>query len=126
MQRVGSLETRKADVHVIAATSRDSRAESVAGRFRSDLYYRLGIIEMYLVPLRDRSEDIPYLTARFVREWAAWMSRPITGITPAAEGFLQRALWQQIERVLQQVGGNEDALAHLTAPQDLGGVGRIP
>ena len=70
VQRVGSLETRKADVNVIAATNRDLRAEAAAGRFRSDLFYRLSILEIHLVPLRERREDIPYLTAMFVHEFA--------------------------------------------------------
>jgi two-component system response regulator HydG len=93
VQRVGSLESRKVDVHVIAATNRDLRAESAAGRFRSDLFYRLSIIEIHLMPLRERREDIPYLTARFVRECAERLKRPITGVTPAAERVLQQAPW---------------------------------
>ena len=91
VQRVGSLETRKVDVHVIAATNRDLRAESAAGRFRTDLFYRLSIIEIHLPPLRERRDDIPYLTATFVRECADRLKRPITGVTPAAERLLQHA-----------------------------------
>jgi len=102
-QRVGSLETRNADVHVIAATNRDLRAEAAAGRFRTDLYNRLRIVDIHLVPLRERPEDIPYLTARFVRECARWLDRPITGLTPAAERLLQRALWPGNVRELRSV-----------------------
>jgi DNA-binding NtrC family response regulator len=103
VQRVGSLETRRADVHVIAATNRDLRAEAAAGRFRTDLFYRLGVIEIHLVPLRERREDIPYLTARLVRESADRLRRPIRGITAAAERLLQQAEWPGNIRELKNV-----------------------
>ena len=103
VQRVGSLETRKADVNVIAATNRDLRAEAAAGRFRPDLFYRLSILEIHLVPLRERSEDIPYLTAMFVHEFAKRLERPITGVTPAAERLLQHAAWPGNIRELRNV-----------------------
>ena len=103
VQRVGSLENRKVDVHVITATNRDLRAESAAGRFRTDLFYRLSIIEVHLVPLRERAEDIPYLTARFVHECAERLGRPITGVAPAAERLLQRTTWPGNIRELRNV-----------------------
>jgi transcriptional regulator with GAF, ATPase, and Fis domain len=103
VQRVGSLESRKVDVHVIAATNRDLRAESAAGRFRADLFYRLSIIEIHLAPLRERREDVPYLTARFVRECAERLKRPITGVTLAAERVLQQASWPGNIRELRNV-----------------------
>jgi transcriptional regulator with GAF, ATPase, and Fis domain len=103
VQRVGSLETRKADVNVIAATNRDLRAEAAAGQFRTDLFYRLSMLEVHLVPLRQRSEDIPYLTAMFVGEFAKRLKRPITGVTPAAEQLLQHALWPGNIRELRNV-----------------------
>jgi DNA-binding NtrC family response regulator len=103
VQRVGSLDARKADVCVIAATNRDLRVESAAGRFRSDLFYRLSIIEIHLPPLRERREDIPYLTAGFVREIAARLERQVTGVTPAAERLLQQAAWPGNIRELRNV-----------------------
>jgi DNA-binding NtrC family response regulator len=103
VQRVGSLENRKVDVHVIAATNRDLRAESAAGKFRLDLFYRLSIIEIHLVPLRERAEDIPYLTARFVRDCAERLHRPITGVAPSAERLLQQSAWPGNIRELRNV-----------------------
>ncbi len=103
VRRAGSLETRRADVHVIAATNRDLRTEVTAGRFRADLFYRLNIIEIQLVPLRDRREDIPYLTAMFVRQCSQRLNRSITGVSPAAERLLQHATWPGNIRELKNV-----------------------
>jgi DNA-binding NtrC family response regulator len=88
---------------VIAATNRDIRAELAQGRFRPDLFYRLGIIEFRLAPLRERREDIPYLTAHFIREVAERLKRAITGVTPAAERWLQQAAWPGNIRELRNV-----------------------
>lgn len=93
VQPVGSLETRRVDVHVIAATNRDLRAEAAAGPFRTDLFYRLSVIEIHVPALRERREDIPYLSAHFTKESARRLKRPITGISPAAERLLQHAAW---------------------------------
>ncbi len=103
VQRVGSLETRRVDVHVIAATNRDLRAELTQGRFRPDLFYRLGIIEFHLAPLRERREDISYLTANFIRQMSERLKRPITGVTPAAERWLQQAPWPGNVRELRNI-----------------------
>lgn len=103
VQRVGSLEARRVDVVVIAATNRDLRAEAAAGKFRSDLYYRLGVMEIGLVPLRERREDIPYLSAVFIREMAERLKRPLTGMTVAAERALQQAPWAGNVRELRNV-----------------------
>ena len=70
VQRVGSVQAKNVDVRIVAATNRDLRAEAEAGRFRSDLFYRLNIVELAVPPLRERREDIPYLTAAFVKEFS--------------------------------------------------------
>jgi two-component system response regulator HydG len=103
VQRVGSLEPKRVDVRVVAATNRDLRAEAAAGRFRSDLFYRLGIMEIHLAPLRERREDIPLLTAAFLRECGARMNRPVSGISTAAERALQQASWDGNVRELRNV-----------------------
>jgi two-component system response regulator HydG len=103
VHRVGSLDPRKVNVHVLAATNRDLRAEVAAGRFRSDLYYRLNIVEVRLPPLRDRREDIPYLTAAFVRDTAERLQKELAGLTPGAERVLASASWDGNVRELRNV-----------------------
>ncbi len=103
VQRVGSLETHRPDVCVIAATNRDLRTAAEAGRFRSDLYFRLSVIELHIPPLRDRREDIPILTAAFVREFAGRLDRPARGLTAGAERVLQEAAWPGNVRELRNV-----------------------
>ncbi len=101
--RVGSLEARQVNVHVIAATNRDLRAEVAAGRFRSDLYYRLNIVEVKLPTLRDRREDIPYLTSAFVRQTSERLKKQVLGVTPGAERMLASAPWEGNVRELRNV-----------------------
>jgi DNA-binding NtrC family response regulator len=103
VQRVGALDTRRVDVTVIAATNRDLRAEAAANRFRSDLFYRLGVIDVHIPPLRERRDDIPYLTAAFVQQVSARLKRPLNGVTSGAERILQHASWPGNVRELRNV-----------------------
>jgi DNA-binding NtrC family response regulator len=103
VQRVGSLDPRKVDVRLIAATNRDLRAEVAAGRFRNDLYYRLNIAEITLPPLRMRREDIPYLTASFVRAFSQRFAKPLAGLTHDAERVLATGPWDGNVRQLRNV-----------------------
>jgi transcriptional regulator with GAF, ATPase, and Fis domain len=103
VQRVGSLDTRRVDVRVIAATNRDLRPHSSNGSFRSDLYFRLSVMELHLPPLRDRRDDIPLLTAAFLKECASRLNRPLTGMTTSAERALQRWHWPGNIRELRNV-----------------------
>ncbi len=101
--RVGSLEGRHVDLQVVAASNRDLRAEVAAGRFRSDLYYRLNVVEIKLPPLRERREDIPYLTAAFVRETSERLQKSVGGLTAAAERLLVSGYWEGNVRELRNV-----------------------
>ncbi|HKY20126.1 MAG TPA: sigma-54 dependent transcriptional regulator [Vicinamibacterales bacterium] len=103
VQRVGSVSPTKVDVHVVAATNRDLRAESEAGHFRSDLFYRLNVVELRVPALRERREDIPYLTAAFVQESAMRFNKKIVGLTPSAERILVSGTWNGNVRELRNV-----------------------
>jgi DNA-binding NtrC family response regulator len=126
VQRVGSLEPRRVDVRLIAATNRDLRDEVAAGRFRGDLYYRLNVAEIVLPPLRSRREDIPYLTASFVQGFASRFNKPLVGLTPAAERLLSDARWDGNVRQLRNVLERACILAddEFVAETELGGIMR--
>jgi len=103
VQRVGSMQTRRVDVAIVASSNRDLRADIPAGRFRSDLFYRLDVVEVMLPALRDRREDIPLLTQAFVGDCAQRMGKPLTGVTPDAERLLLEATWHGNVRELKNV-----------------------
>jgi DNA-binding NtrC family response regulator len=87
-ERVGGAHSLRADVRVIAATNRDLQAQVAAGRFRSDLYYRLNVFPISVPPLRERRGDIPSLVRHFAAKAARKLGRPLDGLTPA---FLESA-----------------------------------
>jgi DNA-binding NtrC family response regulator len=101
VQRVGALDTRRVDVCVFAATNRDLVEEAAAGRFRSDLLFRLNAVEIPLPPLRSRPEDVPYLTSAFVADCARRLKKVVLGVTPAAERVLGGRAWQGNVRELR-------------------------
>ncbi|MGH9363816.1 MAG: sigma-54-dependent transcriptional regulator, partial [Thermoanaerobaculia bacterium] len=82
--RVGSVETQKADVRIIAATNVDLKKMVTEGRFRDDLYYRLCVITISIPPLRERKEDIVLLAQHFVRLYASENGKAISGLEPDA------------------------------------------
>ncbi len=101
VQRVGALDPRRVDVHILAATNRDLRTECGAGNFRSDLFYRLNVVELCVPALRERREDVPYLVAAFRQQFAAKFRKPIEGVTPGAERMLTEARWDGNVRELR-------------------------
>jgi DNA-binding NtrC family response regulator len=124
VQRVGSIEPRQVNVRIVAATSRDLRAEVAAGRFRRDLYYRLNVAEVALPALRHRREDIPYLTATFVESFAQRFAKPLAGLTPGAERLLAEATWDGNVRQLRNVLERACILAdgEFVTERELGGI----
>src|SRR5262249_23815048 len=69
-ERVGGDETVRTDVRLIAATHRDLKAWSEEGKFRPDLYYRLGVFTIHLPPLRGRGDDLPLLVQHYLRRFS--------------------------------------------------------
>ncbi len=101
IERVGDTRTRKVNVRIVAATNRDLKKEVAAGRFRQDLFYRLGVFPLEVPPLRERSEDIAQLAAHFVRLTAKKMNRPVPRFTKAHAEQLTAHDWPGNIRELQ-------------------------
>jgi two-component system response regulator PilR (NtrC family) len=99
--RVGSVETQKADVRIIAATNVDLKKMVAEGRFRDDLYYRLCVITIAIPPLRERREDIPLLAEHFMRLYATENSKAVTAISPEAMRALLDHDWPGNVRELE-------------------------
>jgi len=78
---LGSNESIKVDIRVIAATNRDLKALVEEGTFRDDLYYRLNVVNITLPPLRDRKEDIPLLIEHFIDKFRAEKQKDISGVS---------------------------------------------
>ena len=103
VERVGSNQRREVDVRIIAATHRDLAADVTAGRFRADLYYRLRVVEIRVPPLRERREDIRYLTAHFLRKFGQGHPGGMPRITEAALRLLEDYPWPGNVRELENV-----------------------
>jgi len=102
-ERLGSNKTQHIDVRVIAATNRDLRVALEEGTFREDLYYRLNVVPIEILPLRERKEDIPYLARHFVEKLGPESGGTVTGITDAAIDKLMGYSWPGNVRELENV-----------------------
>jgi DNA-binding NtrC family response regulator len=102
-ERVGDEKTKAVDVRIIAATNRDLKAEVAAGRFREDLYYRLNVFPVEVVPLRQRAEDIPLLARHFMELVTKEMNCPTARLTPPGIANLQNYHWPGNIRELRNV-----------------------
>jgi DNA-binding NtrC family response regulator len=102
-ERLGSSRTQRADVRVLAATNADIDAEITAGRFRSDLLYRLNTIHIHLPALRERGDDILRLAQRFLGQHAQHHRRGVTSFSEPALSALRRYSWPGNVRELNHV-----------------------
>lgn len=103
IQRIGSEETIKLDIRVIAATNRNLEEMVKEGQFREDLYYRLNVIPIFLPPLRERKQDIGLLTEYFMNKFQSYRDKPIIGITNEAMEALLGYAWPGNVRELENL-----------------------
>ncbi len=101
--RVGGTAPIKVNVRVVTATNQPLRQLVEEARFRSDLYYRLNVLSIYLPPLRDRRADIPLLVRRFVRQFSAQHDRPFHGISADAMQIMADYAWPGNVRQLKNL-----------------------
>jgi DNA-binding NtrC family response regulator len=101
--RVGGTQSIPVDVRVVAATNNPLRDGVEEGRFRSDLYYRLNVLSIYLPPLRERREDIPILVRQFITELSRQHDRPFKRLSPQALEILVEYAWPGNVRELRNL-----------------------
>src|ERR1700692_715909 len=119
---LGSTETIRVDVRIVAATNADLKRLVEEGRFRADLYYRLNVINLALPPLRDRKEDIPALVdhffAKYCKENEKYLDasgKSVLSFEPDAMQILMDHLWPGNVRELENVVERAGVLASSTA-----------
>jgi two-component system nitrogen regulation response regulator GlnG len=102
-ERVGGNETIHTEVRLIAATHRNLKAWSADGRFRPDLYYRLGVFTIHLPPLRERGDDLPLLVQHYLRRFSCELGREVREVAAEALERLRGYPWPGNVRELQSV-----------------------
>ncbi|WP_300732235.1 sigma-54-dependent Fis family transcriptional regulator [Pseudomonas sp.] len=106
LERLGSNKTIKVDVRVIAATNEDLAKAVQAGRFRSDLFYRLNVFPVTIAPLRERKDDLPLLLDTVMRKLSTLHGRHLTGVTPRALQVILDYHWpgniREFENVIER------------------------
>jgi two-component system response regulator AtoC len=102
-RRVGGLKDLPLDVRVIAASNRDLKTEGEAGRFRSDLFYRLSVIQIDIPPLRERGDDVRVLAEHYLTNFKSRLRKNIDSITPEALAAFRRYEWPGNVRELRNV-----------------------
>ena len=107
IRRVGDSASRKVDVRVISATSRDLSVDVASGRFREDLYFRLNVFCLQLPPLRERVEDIPLLAEHFLARYGSGNESQPLRIEPDAMRCLMAHRWpgniRELENIVERV-----------------------
>ena len=103
IRRIGSTSVHPVDVRVISATNINIEEKIKEGQFRSDLYYRLNLLDIYIPPLRERKEDIQELVDAYLARFACEMEKSIPTVTPGAARILQDHSWHGNVRELRNI-----------------------
>ena len=119
IERLGSTQTRKVDVRVIAATNVDLQAAVAAGRFRSDLMYRLNVYPIRIPPLRERVDDIEPLAAHLLQRFCALHGKRVPGFTDRALDAMRHHPWPGNVRELENLIERGVILASPGEPVDV-------
>ncbi len=121
IRMVGGVQEQSVDVRVVAATNKDLAVEVEKGAFREDLYFRLNVIRIHLPPLRERSEDIPYLVHHFIEKYRKALGRDLHGVSPEAMEILMSYRFQGNVRELENVIEHAATFASggIITPEDL-------
>jgi DNA-binding NtrC family response regulator len=111
------------DVRVITATNRDLETAVAEGQFREDLYFRLNVVSINLPPLRDRREEIPFLTDHFLKKYSVQYNKPYTPVTPDLARKFVEYDWpgnvRQLENMIKRMvvlGGEAAIVTELQQP----------
>ncbi|HVS01789.1 MAG TPA: sigma-54 dependent transcriptional regulator, partial [Thermoanaerobaculia bacterium] len=102
-ERVGESRPTTVDVRLVCASNADLVDEVAAGRFRSDLFYRVNVMTVRIPPLRERPEDIAPLAEHFLRQLSARFAKPLRGLAPETREALQSYSWPGNVRELRNV-----------------------
>ncbi len=114
VQRLGSLQARKVNVRVIAATHQNLRDKIAKGTFREDLFYRLGMVELGTPALREREGDVRLLIRHFIGKYSKLYDKRIQGLTNRGQLVLSRHNWPGNVRELENVIGNAAMMSPAT------------
>jgi sigma-54 dependent transcriptional regulator, acetoin dehydrogenase operon transcriptional activator AcoR len=101
--RIGSHRQIPVNVRIIAATNKDLKKEVAAGNFRKDLFYRLNVLPIYLLPLRERADDIPLLFDYYMEKTSKRLNKRRVSISPEYMDYLKNHEWQGNIRELENV-----------------------
>jgi two-component system, NtrC family, response regulator AtoC len=122
-KRVGGAEDITVDIRIVAASNKDLESEVRAGRFRSDLYFRLKVVSIHLPPLNERGDDILLLARHFLREFSRKFTKEFRDVSPEAARLMLSYRWpgnvrelrNLVERVVLLEDGRQLEVEHLPA-----------